>query len=214
MRPLRRSSRGSPTWARARSAAVMRGIEAWPPNTPRTRSRMALSKDRSRVLACSSLTLTTSDSTSASSSGPSPWVRSSCGRSPGSTQTSGRSPWSLPSSMSSLATAPSDRSRTVTCEPLASRAAPIMVTVADQPASVPPATSTRVDTLGNGHRVPLVLGLERLAAVPPFLVRAARARRGRPPGDGGAPPHGARNARSPRPSGYAATFRPATWTSR
>ena len=49
--PNRRSSRGSPTWASARSAAVTWLIVAFSPSTSSTRSRIALSKPRSRVRA-------------------------------------------------------------------------------------------------------------------------------------------------------------------
>ena len=72
-----------------------------------------------------------------------PTPRSSRGRSPGSTQTSGLIPMPPASATRSRATAPSDRSITVTSPPVASRAEATMVSRADQPASVPPATSTR-----------------------------------------------------------------------
>ena len=49
----------------------------------------------------------------------------------------------------SRATAPSDRSSTVTSPPAASRKPPSMATSADQPPSVPPATSIRSIAAGS-----------------------------------------------------------------
>ena len=149
MRPSRRSSLGSPTCASARSAALTCAIVASPPNTSSTRSRIELSYDRSRVLACSSLTFTTRESTSASSSLLSPAAMSSLGRSTGNNQTSGSMPDRCATEMRSAAAAPSDRSMTVTSPPALSLAVPIMVLSADQPESVPPATSTRSISTGS-----------------------------------------------------------------
>ncbi len=110
------SSRGSPTCASARRAAVTWLIVAFSPRTSSTRSRIALSKPMSLLV--SSLTLTTWASTSANASGLSVAPRSSRGRSTGSTQTSGSSPPLRASSIRSLAIAPSDRSSTVRWPPL------------------------------------------------------------------------------------------------
>ena len=116
-----------------------------------TRSRMALSTASSRAELRSSATLTESARTSASSPGASEAARSSRGRSRGSTQTAGSTPpAAIDRSTRSAATAPPDRSMTVTSPPAASRPAATIVSSADQPDSVPPATSTRSMPAGTG----------------------------------------------------------------
>ena len=138
------SSRGSPTWASTRSAAVTWAMLAESPSTPSTRSRIELSTGaRAGELSGSSLAATVVASTSARAAAPRPPPRSSRGRSSGSTQTSGCTPDRRATASRSWATAPSVRSSTVTSPPALSRGAAIMVSSADQPASVPPATSTR-----------------------------------------------------------------------
>ena len=116
-----------------------------------TRSRMALSTASSRAELRSSATLTESARTSASSPGASDAARSRRGRSRGSTQTAGSTPpAAIDRSTRSAATAPPDRSMTVTSPPTASRSAATMVSSADQPERVPPATSTRSIPSGTG----------------------------------------------------------------
>ena len=87
--------------------------------------------------------LTVVASRSARASRPSPVPRSSLGRSLGRTQTSGSIPARPATASRSRATPPSVRSSTVTSPPAASRGAASMVSIADQPESVPPATSSR-----------------------------------------------------------------------
>lgn len=108
-----------------------------------TQPRTEVSSDRSRAEACSSVTLATWASRSASASRPRPVPRSSRGRSSGSTQTSGSMSEARAKPIRSRATEPSVRSSTVISPPAASRFAPAVVSIADQPESVPPATSTR-----------------------------------------------------------------------
>ena len=153
--PASRSSRASPTWASTRSAAVTWAMLAVSPSTPRTRSRIEWSIEADAAEPPwapgpgSSQAATVAASTSARALAPSPVPRSSRGRSPGMTQTSGSIPPRRATASRSRATAPSVRSSTVTSPPADRRGAAIIVSSADQPASVPPATSTRSIWLGS-----------------------------------------------------------------
>ena len=153
--PARRSARGSPICASARSAAVTAQIRAPSGSTASTRSRIALSltgsprRPASGPLAGSS-PLAVMASSSAVASRPSPVPSASRGRSPGRTHTCGPKPDLAAAASRSPATPPSVRSTTVTSPPASSRGAAIMVSSADQPASVPPATSTRSIPAGSG----------------------------------------------------------------
>ena len=84
-----------------------------------------------------------SASTSASAGASSPVPRSSWGRSRGASRRAAAARRAPPGLIRSPATAPSVRSTTLTSPPADSRGAASVVTSADQPASVPPATSIR-----------------------------------------------------------------------
>ena len=146
--PRRISSRGSPIPASTRSArgrparflAARRGPGRRAPGSRGPAPGPAGARSPPAVAATAS--------TSASAVPGSPAPRSSRGRSAGSTQTSGSIPAWRARASRSCATAPSDRSSTVTWPPAASRRPPSMAVSADQPASVPPATSTRSIPVG------------------------------------------------------------------
>ena len=145
-RPARKSWCGSPTSASARRPAASSATLGWSPSSPAMRSRMAVScamPDGSGGLAGSPPAAAATASTSASAAAGSPRPRSNRGRSAGSTQTSGAAPALAAARSRSWAAGPAPRSSTVTSPPAASRHPASMVSSADQPASVPPATSTR-----------------------------------------------------------------------
>jgi hypothetical protein len=108
-----------------------------------TRSSMAWSRGGLRSAPGSSAAPVTADSSSARASRLRPRSRSSRGRSPGSTQTSGSVPVVRVKPARSSAAALPVRSSTVISPPAGSWLAAAVVSIADQPAIVPPAISIR-----------------------------------------------------------------------